>query len=283
MVVANNKIDETKNAGRGCTPGFFPRETKKESFGSTCERKIRRAGRATSHFYSGLKIAKAIQHPLYLNRPPWYCYCHLHGQARSFGDAVTQGADLRMRLRHQKRVLATPGRDKTTTNHPKLPAGTMANLLLPSAELTSRYEWGTSTANQGRPSFPEDPRTRGLRHIPQAGLAGICTRQFVIIAWQRKKIQRRSAVQTTLLHLVFLSKGAAASAMLLRLPQQAFCVRGARGGSKKRFLLNSIYFIFSIFISSHPPPPSRTLPPLSTEQTFQNQHSRWFQWRGMRI
>jgi hypothetical protein len=98
-----------------------------------------------------------------------------------------------------------------------------------------------------------------------------------------KKIQCRGAVHATLLHLVFLSKGAAVSATLFRLPRQTFCVRGARGGSKKRFLLNSFYFIISIFISSHPPPPSPIIPPLSIEQTFQNQHSRWFQWRGMRI
>ena len=47
-------------------------------------------------------------------------------------------------------------------------------------DLTLRVRY--SPANQGRPSFPEDPPTRGLRHIPQAGLAGICKRQFVITA-----------------------------------------------------------------------------------------------------
>ncbi len=36
-------------------------------------------------------------------------------------------------------------------------------------DLTLRVRY--SPANQGRPSFPEDPPTRGLRHIPQAGLA----------------------------------------------------------------------------------------------------------------
>ena len=44
-----------------------------------------------------------------------------------------------------------------------------------------------------------------------------------------KKIQCRSATHATLLHLVFLSKEAAESATLLRLPRQAFCVRGAKG------------------------------------------------------
>jgi len=47
-------------------------------------------------------------------------------------------------------------------------------------DLTLRVRY--SPANQGHPSFPEDPPTRGLRHIPQAGLAGICKRQFVITA-----------------------------------------------------------------------------------------------------
>jgi len=43
---------------RGCTPEFS-RAKKKKSFGSTYARQIRRAGRATSHFYPNLKIAEA--------------------------------------------------------------------------------------------------------------------------------------------------------------------------------------------------------------------------------
>ena len=54
---------------RGCTPEC-PCAKKKKSFGSTYARKIRQAGRAISHFYPGLKIAEAIQHPLFLNQPP---------------------------------------------------------------------------------------------------------------------------------------------------------------------------------------------------------------------
>ena len=95
-----------------------------------------------------------------------------------------------------------------------------------------------------------------------------------------EKNQRRGAAHATLLHLVFLSKGAAASATLLRLPRQAFCVRGARGGSKKRFLLNSFYFIISI-LSPHTLPLLHTsYPPFLLNRLFKTSTADGFNGGG---
>ncbi len=113
--------------------------------------------------------------------------------------------------------------------------------------------------------FPRQPRTPVLPRRPPdsrstsypAGTTCWHLQMPVCHHRMTKKFQRRGAAHATLLHLVFLSKGAAASATLLRLLRQAFCVRGARGDQKRGFY-SILFILLFLFLSL------RTLPLLHT-------------------
>ena len=60
-------------SNRGCTGEFSRAKAEKKVLVPRTQEtrnQIRQPHHATSHFYHGLKIAKTIQHPLFLNRPP---------------------------------------------------------------------------------------------------------------------------------------------------------------------------------------------------------------------
>ncbi len=135
---------------------------------------------------------------------------------------------MRVRLHHQKRVLATPSGDKPPQTTQNCRDDGKSSAAISGTDLTLRVMY-----------FPCQPRTLVLPRRPPdswstsypAGRTRwhlqmpVCHHHVTT-----KKTQCHGAAHAT--HLVFLSTGAAVSATLLRLPRQAFCVRGARGTAR---------------------------------------------------
>jgi len=146
-------------------------------------------------------------------------------------------------------MLATPCGDKTTTNHPKLPK-TMANLLLPSAELTS--EVLPPPTKDARPS-PKTPRLavyvisrrQDLLASADASLSSLCDNN-------KNPMPRRCARNTPAPGLPV--KGSSCERNVIQASAANILCEGSKGGIKKEVSTQFYLFYFFYFYLLTPSP-----------------------------